>query len=28
MILLDQFCILKCIGWQQQNKIVYTSMNV
>jgi pterin-4a-carbinolamine dehydratase len=25
MILLDQFCILKCIGWQQQNKIVYTA---
>jgi hypothetical protein len=28
MILLGQFCILKCIGWQQQNKIVYASMNV
>ena len=28
MILLDQFCILKCIGWQQQNKIGYTSMNI
>jgi len=28
MVLLDQFCILKCIGWQQQNKIVYSSMNV
>ena len=25
---LDQFCILKCVGWQHQNTIVYTSMNV